>query len=780
MGRCSWLLRRSELKANSTPSRRWLPMPFNLIRDKGREGRRGYTLPKPDVEMKELETILPESALRNEKPRLAEVDEPTVIRHYTNLARENEGIDTTFYPLGSCTMKHNPRANEAAAVVPGFAGLHPLQPEAQSQGALRIMHELQGFLAEVSGLPYVSLQPLAGAQGELTSILMVKKFFEDAGDDGRTAVLVPSTAHGTNPATASMAGFESKEVGLDEHGCVDVGELREMVDDSTSALMITNPNTCGVYERNIAEIAAVLHEAGAFLYMDGANMNANMGRMRPAEADVDIMHFNLHKTFSTPHGGGGPGCGAIACSDDLAPFLPEPTVEKEGDAYRFVRPEKSLGRVAGFHGNFGQMLRAWNYIRMHGPELRDVTDMAVLNANYVRAQLRGTYRIPYDELCKHEVVVQPPQGKRALDIAKGLIDYGYHPPTIYFPLVVKEAMLIEPTETESKETLDDFIGTMLELAETSQEDLEEAPTHAPTRRPDAESAVQRLVTRDVARLDVGQAGYSAVCYEDGGTVDDVIVYRREDDFLVVVNASNREKDLDHFRENTEDLDVEVADESDGWSLLALQGPEAPGLLQDLTETDLSGLKPFRFADGEVDGARSIISRTGYTGEDGFEIYLSGDDAPRVWRRLIEAGATPAGLGARDTLRLEAGMCLYGNELDAETTPLEAGISFAVHLDKEQRFIGQRALLLEDTQGLRKKLVGFEMEGRGNARPGHHVTNGGEIVGEVTSGTRSPTLDRAIGLALVDPGVDDWFEILIRDNPVPARAVPIPFYKRDRG
>ncbi len=300
------------------------------------------------------------------------------------------------------------------------------------------------------------------------------------------------------------------------------------------------------------------------------------------------------------------------------------------------------------------------------------------------------------------------------------------------------------------------------------------------RGPDAESAVQRLVTRDVARLDVGQAGYSAVCYEDGGTVDDVIVYRREDDFLVVVNASNREKDLEHFRENTEDLDVEVADESDDWALLALQGPEATGLLQDLTETDLSSLKPFRFVEGEVDGARSIISRTGYTGEDGFEIYLSGDDASRVWRRLIEAGVTPAGLGARDTLRLEAGMCLYGNELDAKTTPLEAGISFAVHLDKQERFIGQRALLLEDTQGLRKKLVGFEMEGRGIARHGYHVTSGAEIVGEVTSGTKSPTLDRAIGLALVDPGLEDWFEIVIRDNPVPAKAVPLPFYKRDRG
>ena len=470
-------------------------MPFDLIREKGREGRRGYTLPKPDVEMKDLDSILPQASLRKEKPHLAEVDEPTVIRHYTNLSRENEGIDTTFYPLGSCTMKHNPRANEAAAVTPGFAGLHPLQPQTQVQGALRIMHELQGFLAEVSGLPHVSLQPLAGAQGELTSILMVKRFFEDAGDDGRTTVIVPSTAHGTNPATASMAGFKSREVGLDEHGCVDVDELREIVDGSTAALMITNPNTCGVYERNIEEIAAVLHEAGAFLYMDGANMNANMGRMRPAEADVDIMHFNLHKTFSTPHGGGGPGCGAIACSDDLAPFLPDPVVEKKDDVYRFVRPEKSIGRVATYHGNFGQMLRAWNYIRMHGPDLRDVTDMAVLNANYVRAQLGGTYRVPYDELCKHEVVVQPPKGKKALDIAKGLIDYGYHPPTIYFPLVVKEAMLIEPTETESRETLDDFVGTMLELAETSPEDLEEAPTHAPTRRLDETRAARQLKAR---------------------------------------------------------------------------------------------------------------------------------------------------------------------------------------------------------------------------------------------------------------------------------------------
>jgi glycine dehydrogenase subunit 2 len=392
-------------------------------------------------------------------------------------------------------MKHNPRANEAAATVPGFAGLHPLQTEDQAQGALRVMHEVQGFLAEISGLPAVSLQPMAGAQGELTSILMIRKCLEDAGDHGRTTVIVPETAHGTNPATASMANFKAVEVGLDAHGCVDVDELREMVDETTAALMITNPNTCGVFERNIKEISEVLHEMGAFLYMDGANMNANLGRMRAADAGVDIMHFNLHKTFSTPHGGGGPGSGAIACSEALAPFRPDPVVEQQDDEYTFARPEKSIGRVAAFHGNFGQVLRAWNYIKMHGPDLKDVTDMAVLNANYVRVKLGGTYRVPYDELCKHEVVVQPPKGKKALDIAKGLIDHGFHPPTIYFPLVVKEAMLIEPTETESKETLDDFVGAMLELAETKPEELEEAPTHAPTRRLDEARAARQLKAR---------------------------------------------------------------------------------------------------------------------------------------------------------------------------------------------------------------------------------------------------------------------------------------------
>src|SRR5919206_930548 len=467
----------------------------DLIRDKGREGRRGYTLPKLEGEKSNLEEFLPKTALRKENPRLAEVDEPTVIRHYTNLSRRNWGIDTNFYPLGSCTMKHNPRANEAAAAVPGFAGLHPLQPESQVQGALQVMYEMQGFLSEISGFPAVSLQPMAGAQGELTSILMVKKYFEDAGDHARTTVLIPSTAHGTNPATATMAGFESQEIGLDEDGCVDVEELRMLADETTAALMITNPNTCGVYEKNIEEIAQILHEVGAFLYMDGANMNANVGRVRPAQASIDIMHYNLHKTFSTPHGGGGPGSGAIACSEALAPFRPDPVVKKVGENYRLVRPEKSIGRVAGFHGNFGVVLRTWNYIKMHGPELKDVTDMAVLNANYVRARLKGTYRVPYEGLCKHECVVQPPKGVKALDVAKGLIDHGFHPPTVYFPLVVKEVMLIEPTETESKETLDDFVGAMLQLVERSPEELYEAPVNAPTRRLDEARAARQLRAR---------------------------------------------------------------------------------------------------------------------------------------------------------------------------------------------------------------------------------------------------------------------------------------------
>lgn len=299
------------------------------------------------------------------------------------------------------------------------------------------------------------------------------------------------------------------------------------------------------------------------------------------------------------------------------------------------------------------------------------------------------------------------------------------------------------------------------------------------RGPDAEAAVQRLVTRDVARLDVGQAGYAAVCYEDGGTVDDVLVYKRPEDFLVVVNASNREKDIEHFRAYTKDLDVEVTDESEDWALLALQGPRAQEILQNFTEIDLSKIRYYRFVETAEDKVRAIISRTGYTGEDGFELYLKPDDAPEAWRMLVEAGATPAGLGARDTLRLEAGMCLYGNELDADTTPLEAGIGFAVHLTKEPEFIGQGALLREDAEGLRKKLVGFELEGRGIARHDHTVTDGAEIVGRVTSGTLSPTLNRAIGLALVEPGVEDRFTVVIRDRPVPAKAVPLPFYKREK-
>lgn len=300
------------------------------------------------------------------------------------------------------------------------------------------------------------------------------------------------------------------------------------------------------------------------------------------------------------------------------------------------------------------------------------------------------------------------------------------------------------------------------------------------RGPDAEEAVQRLVTRDVSRLAEGQAGYAAVCYEDGGTVDDVLVYKRPGaEYMVVVNAANREKDIEHFKANVSGLDVEISDESDGWSLIAAQGPEAVGMLESFTATDLSSVKYYRFVEGEIAGKRAILSRTGYTGEDGFELYLANEDAPEVWRSLVEAGAVPAGLGARDTLRLEAGMCLYGNELDAETSPLEAGISFAVHLTKDVEFIGQTALLRQDADGLDRKLVGFEVEGRGIARHGYTVTDGAEIVGEVTSGTMSPTLGAAIGLALVEPTVGDRFEVIVRDNPVPAKIVELPFYKREK-
>jgi aminomethyltransferase len=299
------------------------------------------------------------------------------------------------------------------------------------------------------------------------------------------------------------------------------------------------------------------------------------------------------------------------------------------------------------------------------------------------------------------------------------------------------------------------------------------------RGPDAETAVQKLVTRDVSRLAEGQAGYAAVCYEDGGTVDDVLVYKRPDEYMIVVNASNREKDVEHFRENVSGLDLEISDESDEWALVAAQGPDAPAMLENLTDADLASMKYYRFVEGEIAGKRAIISRTGYTGEDGFELYLANGDAPEVWRALVEAGAVPAGLGARDTLRLEAGMCLYGNELDADTSPLEAGISFAVHLTKDTEFIGQGALLRQDAEGIPRKLVGFEVEGRGIARHGYTVTDGAEIVGEVTSGTMSPTLGAAIGLALVEPEVSDRFEVIVRNNPVPAKIVELPFYKREK-
>jgi glycine dehydrogenase subunit 2 len=355
---------------------------------------------------------------------------------------------------------------------------------------------LQRSLAEICGLPHVSLQPSAGAHGELAGLLLTRAYHADRGES-RGKVLTPDTAHGTNPATVTMAGYEVVKVATDERGGIDVDDLRAKADDDVACLMLTNPNTLGLFDERIEEIAEIVHGTGATLYYDGANLNAVMGISRPGDMGFDIVHFNLHKSFTQPHGGGGPGAGPIAVSRRMEPFLPVPRVVRDEDGgFTFDHDQpRSIGKLRGFHGNFGVFFRAWNYIKMHGPELKENTDLAVLNANYVRARLKGTYRVPYEGLCKHECVLQPPKGIKALDVAKGLIDHGFHPPTIYFPLVVKEAMLVEPTETESKETLDDFIGAMLELAERAPEELEEAPVSASTRRLDEARAARQLKAR---------------------------------------------------------------------------------------------------------------------------------------------------------------------------------------------------------------------------------------------------------------------------------------------
>jgi glycine dehydrogenase subunit 2 len=472
---------------------------MRLIYEKSRAGRRASRIADPGVPAADV----PAGLARRTPPRLPEMAEPEIVRHFTELSTRTFGIDTGFYPLGSCTMKYNPRINERAVGLPGFADLHPYQEDEGAQGALELMWRLQAMLAEVVGLDAVTLQPAAGSQGELTGLTLMRAYFADRGED-RTEVVIPDTAHGTNPASVAMAGYTLVRVKTDERGNVDIDDLRGKVGEHTAGLMLTNPSTLGLFEERIVDIAEIFHSAGALLYYDGANLNAVCGISRPGDMGFDIVHYNLHKTFSQPHGGGGPGGGPVAVRRDLEQFLPVPVVARDGDTFRFEydRP-KTIGKVRGFGGPFGVFVRAYAFMRMWGPGLRDMSEAAVVNANYVLARLRDAYELPIDRHCMHEFVVSARGLKRehgvtALDVAKRLMDYGYHPPTIYFPLIVTEALMIEPTETETRETLDAFCDAMVAIAREAAVDpqvLKDAPHTRPVARLDEAEAAKRLLVR---------------------------------------------------------------------------------------------------------------------------------------------------------------------------------------------------------------------------------------------------------------------------------------------
>ncbi|UAL46087.1 aminomethyl-transferring glycine dehydrogenase subunit GcvPB [Sutcliffiella horikoshii] len=476
-----------------------------LIFEMSREGRIGYSLPENDVPEVDLAELFPAEYIREEAPELPEVSELDIMRHYTALSNRNHGVDSGFYPLGSCTMKYNPKINENVARFPGFAHIHPLQDESTVQGALELMHDLQEHLIEITGMDEVTLQPAAGAHGEWTGLMMIRAFHEANNDHNRTKVIVPDSAHGTNPASATVAGLETITVKSDENGLVDLEDLRRVVGEDTAALMLTNPNTLGLFEENILEMARIVHDAGGKLYYDGANLNAVLSKARPGDMGFDVVHLNLHKTFTGPHGGGGPGSGPVGVKADLIPYLPKPLVVKKEDGtfgFDYDRPE-SIGRVKPFYGNFGINVRAYTYIRSMGPDgLKAVTEYAVLNANYMMRRLAEHYDLPFDRHCKHEFVLsgkrQKKLGVRTLDIAKRLLDFGYHPPTIYFPLNVEECIMIEPTETESKETLDSFIEAMIQIAREAEENpevVQEAPHTTVIKRLDETLAARKPVLR---------------------------------------------------------------------------------------------------------------------------------------------------------------------------------------------------------------------------------------------------------------------------------------------
>lgn len=476
-----------------------------LIFERSKPGRIAYSLPALDVPAVDVSELVPPDYLRSEEPELPEVSELDLMRHYTALSKRNHGVDSGFYPLGSCTMKYNPKINENVARLAGFAHIHPLQPEETVQGALELMYDLQEHLKEITGMDAVTLQPAAGAHGEWTGLMMIRAYHEANGDFNRTKVIVPDSAHGTNPASATVAGFETVTVKSTAAGLVDLEDLRRVVGPDTAALMLTNPNTLGLFEEKIVEMTEIVHAAGGKLYYDGANLNAILGKARPGDMGFDVVHLNLHKTFTGPHGGGGPGSGPVGVKADLVPFLPKPVIAKgeNGRCYLDYDRPQSIGRVKPFYGNFGINVRAYTYIRSMGSDgLKAVSEYAVLNANYMMRRLAEYYDLPYDRHCKHEFVLsgkrQKKLGVRTLDIAKRLLDFGFHPPTIYFPLIVEECMMIEPTETESKETLDAFIDAMIQIAKEAEETpeiVQEAPHTTVVKRLDETTAARKPILR---------------------------------------------------------------------------------------------------------------------------------------------------------------------------------------------------------------------------------------------------------------------------------------------
>jgi len=473
---------------------------FELSRDK----RKGFSLPQIDVPTRKTEELIPSDRLRKHDVCLPEVSEVDVMRHFVGLSILNHHVDKGFYPLGSCTMKYNPKVNEDVSRLSGFSEVHPFQPEDSVQGALKLMYELGEYLKEISGLDGITLQPAAGAHGELTGLLIIHAYHKKNGN-ARSKIIIPDSAHGTNPASVITAGYKTVHIKSNQNGLVDTNELKKAMDDEVAAVMLTNPNTLGLFESQVLEISEIVHQSGALLYMDGANLNAMLGIVRPGDMGFDVIHFNLHKTFATPHGGGGPGSGPVGVRGDLAKFLPVPIVGRsQEDGYRLdYGLSDTIGKIQGFYGNFGVMVKAYAYIRHLGAEgLRQVSEAAILNANYLKESLKDVYDLPYDSICQHEFVLsgknQKARGVKTLDIAKRILDFGLHAPTVYFPLIVSEALMIEPTETESKESLDHFVSVMRQIAEEVEDNPEivsSAPHNTPVGRLDEVKAAKDLNVR---------------------------------------------------------------------------------------------------------------------------------------------------------------------------------------------------------------------------------------------------------------------------------------------